>query len=113
MMNRKLKRTLPYLQLLKTVKDADKKRMLRGFPTFVLDDIVEILYNILSSNITSRSSNFRNFLQSKRNTLNKIYKVARIPSKRKQVILSQKGGFIGAMIPILASALGGLVGTAL
>ena len=113
MMNRKLKRTLPYLQILKTVKDSDKKRMLRSLPTFVLDDIVEILYNILSENITSRSPNLRNFLESKRNTLNNIYKVARNPSKRKQIILKQKGGVIGAMVPIIASTLGGLVGTAL
>ena len=87
--------------------------MLKSFPTFVLDDIVEILYNILSENITSRSPKLRDFLEAKRTTLNNIYKVARSPSKRKQIILRQKGGFIVAMIPIIASALGGLVGTAL
>ena len=112
-MNRKLKRTLPYLQLLKTAKDVNKKRMLRSFPAFVIDDIVEILYNILTNNITLRNPSFKRFMASKQKTLNNIYKVARNRNKRKQVLLRQKGGFIGAMVPIIASVLGGLAGSAL
>ena len=85
-MNRKLKRTLPYLQLLKTAKDINKKRMLRSFPAFVIDDVVEILYNILTKNITLRHPNFKRFMESKRKTLNNIYKVARNRNKRKKLI---------------------------
>ena len=112
-MNRKLKRTLPYLQMLKTASDTNKKRMLKSFPPFVIDDIVEILYNILTENITLHNPNFKRFMTSKRNTMNHIYKVAHNRNKRKQAILRQNGGFIGAMVPIIASVLGGLAGSAL
>ena len=113
-MNRRLKRTLPYLQLLKltTSKDVEKKRMLKSFPAFVIDDIVEILYNILTGNV-NLPRNAKQVLELKKKTLNNFYKVARNPKKRKQLLLRQKCGFIGTLIPILASAVGGLVGSAL
>lgn len=105
---------MPYIQLLKltTSKEAEKKRMLKSFPAFVVDDIVEILYNILTGNVNI-SPNARKVLDGRKATLNNIYKVARNPKKRKQLLLRQKGGFIGTLIPILASAVGGLVGSAL
>ena len=112
-MNRKLRRTLPYLNLLKTVDDKSKKRMLKSFPPFVIDDMVEILYNILTKNVALRNPKFRKEISARQKTLNRIYGVARKRNERKKVMLGQKGGFLGAMIPILASVVGGLAGSAL
>ena len=79
-MNRRLKQTMPYIQLLKstTSKEVEKKKMLKSFPAFVIDNIVEILYNILTGNVTV-SRNVRNVLESIKATLNNFYKVARNP----------------------------------
>ena len=43
--------------------------------------------------------------------MTEIFMVARNPKKRKQLILNQKGGFIGPILPLLASVIGGLVGS--
>ena len=112
-MNRQLKRTLPYLNLLKTVDEKAKKKMLKSFPSFVIDDMVEILYNILSKNVTLRNPKFREVIDERKRVLSNIYGLARQRTKRKKVLLQQKGGFLGAMIPIIASVLGGLAGSAL
>ena len=112
-MNRKLKRTLPYLRLLIVAPPKNRCGMLKSYPAFVLDDMVEILYNILTNNIKLRNPKAVRLIKSKRKTMNKIFKVARNPKERKKVILSQKGGFLGAMVPIIASVLGGLAGSAL
>ena len=110
-MNRKLKRTLPYLSLLIVAPPKNRCGMLKSYPAFVLDDT--ILYNILTNNIKLRNPKAVLLIKSKRKTMNKIFKVARNPKERKKVILSQKGGFLGAMAPIIASVLGGLAGSAL
>ena len=112
-MNRQLKRTLPYLNLLKTVDEKAKKKMLKSFPTFVIDDMVEILYNILSKNVTLRNPKFKKVIDDRKRILRSFYGMARQRTKRKKVLLQQKGGFLGAMIPIIASVLGGLAGSAL
>ena len=111
MMNRKLKRTLPYLRLLIVAPPKSRCKMLKSYPSFVVDDMVEILYNILTQNITLRNPKYLSFIKRRKRLMTEIFKVARNPKQRKQIILNQKGGFIGAVLPILASVIGGLVGS--
>ena len=112
-MNLRLKRTLPYLRLLMVAPPRNRTNMLKSYPAFVIHDMVEILYNILCNNVTLRNSNYIKTMNSKQTSLNNIFQVARKPKLRKKVLLSQNGGFLGAMVPIVASVLGGLAGTAL
>ena len=110
-MNRKLRRTLPYLRLLIVAPNRHRITMLRSYPSFVVDDMVEILYNILTKNITVRNRKYLTLLKRRRRLMTEIFRVARNPKKRKQLILNQIGGFIGPILPLLASVIGGLVGS--
>lgn len=112
-MNRKLKRTLPYLQLLKSAPDKNRREMLKAYPTFVADDMVEILYNILLNNVTIRCANHKALFNKNKSILMKIGNQVKNRKARKTLLYGQKGGFLGAVIPILTSVLGGLVSSAL
>ena len=102
----KLKRTLPYLRLLKVAPPRNRYKMLKSYPAFVVDDIVEILYNILAKNVKLRNPKYLQLLKCKRQMLSNLYKVTRRPKERRKVILDQNGSFIGAIIPLIASTLG-------
>ena len=112
-MNHQLKRTLPYMRLLIVAPNKNRRKMLQSYPAFVVSDMVEILYNILAKNVSLRNPNYIKAMKSNKGVMTKLFNVARKPSQRKKIILSQKGGFIGAMVPIIASVLGGLAGSAL
>ena len=47
-----VKRSLPYIKVLvKSKNNVNKNEVLRNFPPFVIDDIVEILYNIITGSV--------------------------------------------------------------
>ena len=79
--------------------------MLRTFPHFVLDDITEILYNILYKNVKIRNARHKSALKRKQRILTRIVSAHDKKTLRKKLILQQKGGFIGALLPILTSVL--------
>lgn len=110
-MNRKLKRTLPFLWVLRQAPDSKKQVMLRSFPSYVVDDMVEILYNILHENVPIRNPGHKNVLLKKKLILSNIARSVNNKKLRKQLIYNQKGGFLGAVIPILSTVLGGLLGS--
>ena len=111
-MNNKLKRTIPFVKLLKNQKsNAQKRRMLKSFPGFVVNDMIEILYNIIHENVPLRNSKHRLALLKRRRGLTEILKSLKHKKKRKQLIYKQSGGFIGAILPVVASVLGGLFGS--
>lgn len=104
--NRKLRRTLPFLETLKNVlPNMRKKKMLQSFPDYVLDDMVEILYNILYENVRLRNGKFKPTLMKYKKPLANIVNLKLRKSKRRSLMRQQSGGFIGALIPILASTL--------
>ena len=108
-MNNKLKRTLPYLRLLRDTPDRQKRNRLQTFPDFVLDDIVEILYNILYRNVNVRRSNHVKSLMKNRKSLTAIVSSHNQKLKRRKLIKSQTGGFIAAILPVLAAVLSSIV----
>lgn len=87
--------------------------MLRTFPSYVVDDIVEILYNILYKNVHVGNKGHKAFLLRKKRILSKIVGAHKNKKLRKQLIYKQRGGFIGSLIPILTSVLSGILGSAL
>ena len=102
-------RSLPYFNVL--LKSSNNKRMsiLRTFPSYVIDDLVEILYNIVLGKVDIGSKK-RN-LQKHKNALVKIAN-ANTKTQKRKLIYKQTGGFLGALIPIIASVAGSLINSA-
>ena len=113
MINPKLKRTLPFLRLLRQASNnTQKHKMLKAFPGFVVDDMVEILYNILYQNVSVRNPRHKAVLMTRKRPLTSIVRAYKQKNKRKILLRKQSGGFIGAIVPILTSVLGGLLSSA-
>ena len=104
-----LQRVLPFIQILKHVPNPRKLDVLRSFPAYVTDDIIEVLYNILSNNIPVKNSRHRAVLNKNHNQLSELYASSRNKRKRQQILYKQKGGFLGALLPLIISALGGVL----
>jgi hypothetical protein len=102
-----VKRSLPYIKILaKSDHSVDKKEVLRNFPSFVINDIVEILYNIIMGKIEIGSKQ-KKCLKSYKKPLLKLVNIPK--TSRKKFVYKQTGGFIGAVLPIIASLIGGIV----
>lgn len=100
----KYTRTLPFVRVLDNSKPCVNKRdILKRFPKFVTDDIVELLYNILIGKVHIKSSQKKALAKHR----NKMHEFANLPSlkMRRKFVHKQKGGFLGAILPIIASAL--------
>lgn len=102
-----VQRSLPYIKVLvKSNADVDKKKVLRNFPPYVINDIAEILFNIITGKIkigTKQKTRLKPYKKP-------LLKLVNTPkSSRKSFVYKQKGGFIGAVLPIIASLIGGLV----
>ena len=102
-----IKRSLPYIKILvKSNGNVNKKDVMRNFSSYVINDIVEILYNIITGKIEIGSTQKKRLKPYKKPLL----KLVNTPKKsRKNFVYKQKGGFIGAVLPIIASFIGGLI----
>ena len=80
---------------------------MKQFPDFVTNDIVEILYNLIKGVIPMKQlhvTKLRKF-QKQLLTLTNLPN----PKGRQTYVYKQKGNFIGALLPIIASLIGGIV----
>jgi hypothetical protein len=102
-----VKRSLPYIKVLvRSKKNINKIDLLRDFPSFVINDITEILFNIITGKLKVTDKDVKHLKKYKKPLLHLV----NTPKKsRKSFIYKQKGGFIGAVLPIIASLIGGLV----
>lgn len=100
-------RSLPYIKILTKAKGPiSKVDMLRNMPSYVMDDMIEIIYNIITGHIKVGSKAIKRLKPYKKPLL----KLVNSPKQtRKTFVYKQKGGFIGAVLPIIASLIGGLV----
>ena len=110
----KLRRSYPYIRLLhKDIRDNNKKlEILKSLPNFVIHDLIEIVYNILQGNCRVSKKQLSQ-VQKQKKKASQFYKsIQQSKSKksREQVLYKQKGGFIGALLPIVSSLIGGLNG---
>jgi hypothetical protein len=83
-------------------------QILHGFPDFVTDDLVEILYNFVVGKVPVGSRKAK-FAKHKRSLLDLVN--AKSKNGRRQVIYRQKGGFLGGILPMVISAIGGMLGS--
>ena len=108
-----LRRILPFIESLRHSPVRNQLAILKSFPASVTDGIIEVLYNILSANIKVKNSRYRQVLYKNRKKLEEIYSTSRNKAVRKRVLYKQRGGFISAMLPIIAATLSGIIGSAL
>jgi hypothetical protein len=109
-----LARSLPYIKYLLKIKD-NKTRLsaLHGFPPFVITDIIVTLYNILRGNCRLTCSQKNIIMHNKAPLINLMdHERRKIKTNARKIIYKQRGGFIGSLLPIIASVLGGLVSQA-
>ena len=101
-----LNRSYPYLQLLMhNPPHRSKKKLIQSFPNFVIDDIVEILYNLLFGNVPIRSSRQMVVLKKYRRPLVTLFNRYKNKRIRRNIVRDQSGGFLASIIPIVASVL--------
>ena len=103
----KIERSIPYFNALLKAPVAKRLTILQSFPAHVVDDLIEVLYNVVLGkvDIGTKSKNLkrhRKALLDLVNTKNKRF--------RRAIIYKQKGGFLGALIPIVLSTVAGIIG---
>lgn len=104
---RSFNRTLPFLKiLLKSKPRVNKIEILKSFPDYVTNDIVELLYNILTGNVPIKPRQKVSLTKHRK----AMHNFANLPSlkSRKSFIYKQKGGFLTTILPLMISALGSL-----
>lgn len=104
---RKFKRALPFVKILHKSRPAvNKTEILQKFPGFVTNDIIEILHNILIGKLNVKAAQKKLLAKHKK----KMYEFSNLPTlkSRRSFIYKQRGGFLGAILPIIASVLGNL-----
>ena len=104
----KLLKSVPYIDTLLIAPPSSRVHLLRSFPAYVIDDIVEILYNVVMNNVNVHSSHISKLSRHK-NALNTLIR-ARRKHTRQKVMYKQNGGFLGAVIPIIAGVVSELLG---
>jgi len=99
----KIERSLPYFNAIIKSPNSNRMQILKAFPSFVVDDLVNIIFDIVSGrlDIGSRKEN----LKKHRKVLMEIANTKSMRDRRR-VLKSQKGGFIAAILPIVLGALG-------
>ena len=80
--------------------------MLQSFPKYVLDDIIEILYNIVNGNVKI-SKKSHDILRRRKGILLSITG-AKSPKARRDLVYKQNGGFLGMVLPIITGLLASL-----
>lgn len=99
------RRTLPFLKILQKSKPrVNKIDLLKKFPEFVTNDIVELLHNVLVGNVKIHASQKKKLAKHRR-AMHTFANLGNL-KKRRSFIYKQKGGFLMTILPLLASILG-------
>jgi len=105
---KRFNRTLPYLKLLQTAKHgANKIDLLKKFPEHVTNDLIEILYNVVTGTIHITPSQKAKLRRQKK----KLIELINLPSlkSRRTFIYKQKGGFLSLLLPALIPLVSNLI----
>jgi hypothetical protein len=103
----KVERSIPYFNALLKAPVVKRIQILQSFPAHVVDDLIEILYNVVLGrvDIGSRTKNLKRHRKALLDIVNTKGK-----RFRRNIIYRQKGGFLGALIPIVLSTVAGIIG---
>lgn len=103
-MNR-FQRSIPFFRELH--RSNRRKSLLARAPKYVISDLSEILYNIVSGNIKIPNRVWP-LAKSQRFKLGKLYRY-KSHNTRKKFLGRQNGGFIGALLPLVAAVIGATI----
>ena len=103
----RLKRSLPYLQVLQNgVKNVTQKiEILKKFPNFVLEDIVEILFNAVNNNCRSSPLHVTKLRRHRGHVVELLNGATKNKKFIRRYFHKQKGGFLGVLLPAVFSIL--------
>jgi len=105
--HRKYKRAVPFIKVLhQSNPRLNKTEILKKFPTYVTDDMMEILHNILIGKLKVKAGQ-RQQLTKQRKSMHEFENLSSLKSRR-NFVYKQRGGFLSVILPIIASVLGGL-----
>ncbi len=90
-------------------KPTQRKAMLSSVGNDIIKALSEASYNTLRGNIPLSSAQFRRLKKHKQMMRTMAHKSISLREKRR-LLVNQKGGFLPALIPILASTVGGILG---
>jgi len=96
----KFNRSIPFFNALLKAPVNRRNHILQAFPKFVVDDLVEVLYNVVLGriNIGSRKQHLNKHRKTLLNIVNTNNK-----NTRRNIIYRQKGQFLTSLIPIVLS----------
>jgi hypothetical protein len=103
----RIERSIPYFNLLLKAPTQNRMGILKSFPTFVIDDFLEVIYNIVTGHVDV--SKGKRTLDKYKKTLLEIANTKQKPRLRRMIWNQKGGGFIGALLPIVLSALASLI----
>lgn len=98
------KRSLPFLNALLKSSSSKRLNIIKSFPPFIIDDLIKILYIISGNTKVKRTKVLQKYKKPLVDIVN-----ANSKTGRRKIIYNQKGGFLGALIPIAVSLISGLL----
>lgn len=97
-----------FLYLLAKAKNGKKRKGLIDIAdSNEVRAVLECIHNLLIGNVSVTDSQLKTFRRY-RNTLRQLALKCN-PLAKKRALLKQKGGFLGALLPVALSAIGGLL----
>ena len=106
-MSKRLHRNSPFLHVLAKGTAKQKQGLILGADKQLIDCLCECALNVLNGNIPLKPSDKRKLKKYKNNLRYLVDKKVSVQKKKKT--LNQKGGFLGALLTPVLSALGGLL----
>lgn len=104
----KFNRSLPYFKALTLADKSRKIAILQAFPQFVVDDLMEIILNVVRGTTKLPGGKLNILRKHKKSLLDLV----NTKNKRlmRRVMYKQNGKFLGAIVPIILSTLGSIIG---
>lgn len=104
----KFNRSLPYFKALTLAENSRKISILQAFPQFVVDDLMEVILNVVRG--TTKLPGVK--LNILRKHSKPLLDLVNTKNKRlmRRVMYKQNGKFLGAIVPIILSTLGSIIG---
>ena len=104
----RIKRSVPFFKVLLRSKKQHRLQILKNFPSFVMDDIIEILINIVRGNVKLPMRYSKIFRRQRKTLLDITH--SNNKRKQRQIIYTHNCGFIASLLPIITTVIGTLLG---
>ena len=107
----KIERSIPYFKILLKSTPAKRMTVLDAFPEYVIDDLMEVLVNLVRGTLKVKGEKLRTLRRYRTPLLNLVN--SKNKKVMRKVFYKQKGAFLASLIPVIISALGGIISSRL